>query len=70
MKGNLLARVERLETQQQQGIAARSHRIIQHIGETAAMARGRYEREAGLEIDPADLVILRVIVGPSEGMAA
>ena len=64
MKGNLLARVARLETelQQQRAMPTRWHRFIQEIGEAEATARSRYEQEARLEIDPADLIIVRRIV--------
>lgn len=70
MKGNLLSRVDLLEAQQRGSASRRCHRILQQARASEAMARERYQRDFGIEIDPADLVILRVIVGPSEGMAA
>lgn len=62
MIGNLTTRVERLEAQRPEQFP-RIHRIIQQPGEIKAAARKRYEQEYGLEIAPADMVILRVIVG-------
>lgn len=69
MKRNLEARIERLEAECPV-VIGRAHRIIQQEGETADIARTRYEQEAGIEIAPEDLVILRVIVAaPAWGPA-
>ena len=66
---NLLTRIERLEAQQP--IArGRTHRMIQEEGEQYASARARYERDCGTEIGPDDFVIVRVIVAPTQEIAA